>query len=115
MPHVELADMELLDGDRFQYGLCHGIVLLCWRVKRKTKRPSRAFPVDRGEGETFFVAHRVPVGFAPVIVIQGNQRRAAIDPDFNNAGRLHDECQARTWTENMFQRGGSGNLNSMVR
>ena len=33
VPHVELADMELLKGKCFQCGLCHGIVLLFWRVK----------------------------------------------------------------------------------
>ena len=56
MPHIELADMELLDGDGFQCGLCHGIVLLCWRVKRKAKRPCRASPVDGGKGEAFCVS-----------------------------------------------------------
>lgn len=89
--------MELLNGKCFQCGLCHGIVLLFWRVKRKAKRPCRAFPVDRGEGEAFCVAVCVRIGLAPVIVMQANQRRAAIDPDFDDAGLLYDEGHVRTW------------------
>lgn len=72
-----------------------------WRVKREPEHPSGPSPVDRREGETFFVEGGIRVSFAPIIIMNSDDRRAALDPDFSDELIFDNEPQAWPWPEQL--------------